>query len=51
MTQTLVIVVLFVAAMAALAGVRPGICMMAVPNLIFSVRAPSQAKGVTASEP
>ena len=40
-----------IAVMAALAGLRPGICMMAVPSLISFVRAPSQASGVTASDP
>lgn len=39
------------AVMAALAGVRPGICMMAVPRWMRVVSAPSQASGETASEP
>ena len=33
--------------MAVQAGVRPGICMMAVPTLIFSVCANIHAAGVT----
>ena len=37
--------------MAAQVGVRAGICMMAVPTLIRSVRASAQAAGDTASEP
>ena len=39
------------AVMAAQAGVRAGICMMPVPALICSVRASTQAIGVTASVP
>ncbi len=39
------------AVMAHIAGVRAGICMMAVPTLIFSVWARIQAAGVTASPP
>ena len=39
------------AVMAAMAGVRAGICMMAVPTLIFSVCARIQVAGVTASPP
>jgi len=39
------------AVMAVLAGVRAGICMMAVPRWMRSVCAPIQASGVTASEP
>lgn len=37
--------------MAVLAGVRAGICKMAVPKWMREVSAPSQASGVTASEP
>ena len=37
--------------MAVMAGVRAGICMMAVPTSIRSVRAAIQAAGTTASEP
>ena len=40
-----------IAVMAVIAGVRPGICMIAVPTLIFSVCARIQAAGETASEP
>ena len=40
-----------IAVMAVLAGVRAGICMMAVPRWMRSVCAPIQARGVTASEP
>ncbi len=40
-----------IAVIAASAGVRPGICMMAVPTLIFVVFASIQTAGVTASEP
>ena len=39
------------AVIAVIAGERAGICMMAVPTLIFSVRARIQAAGTTASEP
>ena len=39
------------AAMAVAAGVRADICMMAVPSLIWLVRAPHQASGVKASDP
>jgi hypothetical protein len=39
------------AVMAVMAGVRAGICMIAVPTLIFSVCARIQAAGDTASEP
>ena len=39
------------AVIAAMAGVRAGICMIAVPALIFSVCARIQVAGVTASEP
>ena len=39
------------AVMAAMAGVRAGICMMAVPTRIFVVLARIQAAGVMASEP
>ena len=37
--------------MAVRVGVRPAICMMAVPTWIRSVRAATQVSGVTASEP
>ena len=41
-----------VAAVAAVvAGVRAGICMIAVPSLTFVVRPPTHASGETASEP
>ena len=40
-----------IAVIAAIAGVRAGICMMAVPTLIFSVCANIQVAGVMASEP
>ena len=40
-----------IAVMAAIAGVRAGICMMAVPTLILSVCARIHAAGVIASEP
>jgi len=40
-----------IAVIAAIAGVRPAICMMAVPTWMRSVRAAIQAAGVTASEP
>jgi hypothetical protein len=39
------------AVIAAFAGLRPGICMMLVPSLIFDVFAPIQASGEMASEP
>ena len=39
------------AVMAAIAGVRAGICMIAVPTLILEVLARIQAAGATASEP
>ena len=39
------------AVIAALAGVRPEICMIDVPSLIRSVREPIQASGVKQSEP
>ena len=39
------------AEVAAMAGLRAGICIMAVPTLIFSVCASIQAAGLTASEP
>ena len=39
------------AVIAAMAGVRAGICMMAVPAFILVVCARIQAAGVTASEP
>ena len=39
------------AVMAAIVGVRAGICMMAVPTLILLVLARIQAAGDTASEP
>ena len=38
-----------IAVIAAQAGVRAGICMIAVPTLMRSVRASIQAAGVTAS--
>ncbi len=37
--------------MAALAGVRPASCMMAVPSLMCCVLPARKASGVTASEP
>jgi hypothetical protein len=40
-----------IAVIAAQAGVRAGICMMLVPALIRSVRANTQATGLTASVP
>jgi hypothetical protein len=40
-----------IAVIAVMAGVRAGICMIAVPALIRVVRARTQAAGVTASEP
>ena len=40
-----------IAVIAVIAGVRAGICMIAVPTLILDVRASTQAAGVTASEP
>ena len=40
-----------IAVIAAAAGVRAGICMIAVPTLIFVVRAMIHAAGETASEP
>ncbi len=39
------------AVIAVIAGVRPGICMIAVPTLILLVFASIQVAGVTASEP
>ena len=39
------------AVMAALAGERPGSCMMPVPSLIVDVWLPTHASGVTASLP
>ena len=36
---------------AVVAGVRAGICMIAVPSLISFVRPPTHASGETASEP
>ncbi len=39
------------AVIAVLAGVRAGICMIAVPRRTFVVDAPIHASGVTASEP
>ena len=36
---------------AVVAGVRAGICMIAVPSLTFVVRPPTHASGETASEP
>ncbi len=39
------------AVMAVMAGVRAGICMIAVPSRMREVSAPAQASGVTASEP
>ena len=40
-----------IAAMAAAAGVRADICMIAVPSLTRSVAAPHHASGVSTSEP
>ena len=40
-----------IAVMAAMAGVRAGICMIAVPTRIFSVCASTQVATVTASDP
>ena len=40
-----------IAVMAVIAGVRAGICMMAVPRRILEVRAPIQASELIASEP
>jgi hypothetical protein len=40
-----------IAVIAAQAGVRAGICKMLVPALIRSVRARTQATGLTASVP
>ena len=40
-----------IAVMAAIAGVRAGICMIDVPTLMLLVLAKIQAAGVTASEP
>ncbi len=40
-----------IAAIAVAAGVRADICMIAVPSLIFSVAAPHQVSGTSASEP
>ena len=40
-----------IAAIAAAAGVRADICMIAVPSCTFSVAAPHQASGVSTSEP
>jgi hypothetical protein len=39
------------AVIAVMAGVRAGICIIAVPTLILVVRASTHAAGVTASEP
>jgi hypothetical protein len=39
------------AVIAVFEGVRPGICMIALPSLIFSVVAPSQERTVTQSVP
>ena len=39
------------AVMAVVAGVRAGICIMAVPSRIFVVWAPIHASGDTASDP
>ncbi len=39
------------AVIAVIAGVRAGICMIAVPSWILLVRAPIHASGTTASEP
>ena len=39
------------AVIAVMAGVRAGICMIAVPTWIRSVRAAIHVAGVTASEP
>ena len=39
------------AVIAVFAGVRPGICMIALPSLIRSVVAPSQASTLTQSVP
>jgi hypothetical protein len=39
------------AVMAAMAGVRAGICMMAVPRRMRCVRAAMKARGTTASLP
>src|SRR6266545_2879107 len=40
-----------IAVIAVMAGVRAGICIIAVPTLILVVRASTHAAGVTASEP
>ncbi len=40
-----------IAVIAVIAGVRAGICMIAVPTLIFDVCASIHVAGVTASEP
>ena len=40
-----------IAVIAVIAGVRPGICMIAVPSRIFLVNAPIHDSGVIASEP
>ena len=40
-----------IAVIAVIAGVRAGICMIAVPRRIFLVSAPSQASGTMVSEP
>ena len=42
---------MLIAVMAAIAGERAGICMIAVPALILVVWARIQTAGVTASEP
>ena len=42
---------MLMAVMAVIAGMRAGICMIAVPSLMVLVFAPIQASGVTASEP
>ena len=39
------------AAIAAAAGVRADICMIAVPSFTRSVRAPHHASGVSTSDP
>ena len=40
-----------IAAIAAAAGVRADICMIAVPSRTFCVAAPHHASGVSTSEP
>ena len=39
------------AVIAVMAGLRAGICMMDEPSLMFRVKAPIQASGVTQSDP